>query len=372
MDDENFLWKLLVKFTQEGQLHSIEELLRDHDFRTSVRNKHRGKSGDTLLHHAARYGHCAVLRFLMEDVAMDVELCNADYKRALHEAASASRPQCVRYLLARGARVDCLKKGDWTPLMMACTKRDLGVIEALLEHGANPELKNKDGWNCFHIACREGDPAVVRRLLLASPEVWNTQSKILRSPLHTAAMHGCEEVVSILLNECVYKADSRDSCGVTPFMDAIRNGHISIAKLLLEKHQASPTAMDCMGAQPLHHASLAAQERALYFIVEELGVDVNERATDMELTALHYAAKEGHIGTIRTLFALGADLQARDKKGRTALHMACAGQHASAVQALLELGLADTQDASGTKAKQLARKPDVLCIFDSYEMSKAQ
>lgn len=36
---------------------------------------------------------------------------------------------------------------------------------------------------------------------------------------------------------CGYTPDSPDSCGVTPFMDAVRNGHVSVARLLLEKHQ---------------------------------------------------------------------------------------------------------------------------------------
>lgn len=55
--------------------------------------------------------------------------------------------------------------------------------------------------------------------------------------------------------------------------------------------QASPSAADCMGAQPLHHASVTAEEGALRFLVQDLGVDVNARATDIGLTALHYAAK---------------------------------------------------------------------------------
>lgn len=40
-------------------------------------------------------------------------------------------------------------------------------------------------------------------------------------------------------SRCGYTPDSTDSCGVTPFMDAVRNGHISVARLLLEKHQVS-------------------------------------------------------------------------------------------------------------------------------------
>lgn len=112
--------------------------------------------------------------------------------------------------------------------MMACTRRNLDVIQELLCHGADPTLRNKDGWNSFHIACREGDPVVIQHLLLVAPDVWRTESRTRRTPLHTAgvctysmwrcdvrgnhitytfsvhpAMHGCEEVVKVLLDRYV-------------------------------------------------------------------------------------------------------------------------------------------------------------------------
>lgn len=55
--------------------------------------------------------------------------------------------------------------------------------------------------------------------------------------------------------------------------------------------QACPTAVDALGAQPLHRAAVTAQDGAIQFLVSELGVDVNGRATALQLTALHYAAK---------------------------------------------------------------------------------
>ncbi|OPJ76420.1 ankyrin repeat domain-containing protein 16 isoform B [Patagioenas fasciata monilis] len=244
--------------------------------------------------------------------------------------------------------------------MMACTRKNLEVIKALVEHGANPLLKNKDGWNCFHIASREGHPQVLRYLLDVSPSCWDTESTIKRTPLHTAAMHGCVDAVELLLERCQYKPDSRDKCGVTPFMDAIQNGHVDIARLLLEKHQACCTAMDALGAQALHRAAVTAQDEAIRFLISELGVDVNERATDVQLTALHYAAKEGHTHTIQTLLSLGADVHAKDGKNRSALHAACAGQQADAARILLRAGLEDAPDGTGTLARQLARKPDVI------------
>ncbi|XP_026219809.1 LOW QUALITY PROTEIN: ankyrin repeat domain-containing protein 16 [Anabas testudineus] len=362
--DENCL-KLLVKFAQEGQLSSLEKQLASGGPAAlqAVRRQHFGRSGDTLLHYAARHGHLDTVEYLTKGVGMEVEVRNNDYKRPLHEAASMGHCACVSYLLQEGAKVDSLKKADWTPLMMACTRRNLDVIQELLCHGANPELRNKDGWNSFHIACREGDPLVVQHLLLVAPGVWRTESKTGRTPLHTAAMHGREEVVRILLERCGYPPDGTDSCGVTPLMDAVRNGHISVARLLLDKHQASPTAADILGSQPVHQVAVTGQDEALRFLVQDLGVDVNQRATDIQLTALHYAAKEGHTSTIKSLLELGADLHVRDNKGRTALHMACIGQHAEAVRMLLRLGLKDSEDASGATAQQLARKPDVLEVF---------
>ncbi|XP_073336485.1 ankyrin repeat domain-containing protein 16 [Pagrus major] len=364
MDDKSF--KVLVKLTQEGQLSSLEEqiTLGGSAAAQTVSSKHFGRSGDTLLHYAARHGHLDVVEYLVQRVGMDVEVYNNDYKRPLHEAASMSHQACVSYLLREGAKVDSLKKADWTPLMMACTRRNLAVIQELLCHGADPALRNKDGWNSFHIACREGDPLVIQHLLLMVPDVWRTESKTCRTPLHTAAMHGCEEVVRILLERCGYTPDITDSCGVTPFMDAVRNGHISVARLLLEKHQASPTAADILGTQPVHQVAVTGQEEALCFLVRDLNVDVNQRATGIQLTALHYAAKEGHTSTIKTLLELGADLHVRDKKGRSALHMACMGQHANAAGTLLQLGLKDSEDASGTTARQLARRPDVVRVFE--------
>ncbi|KAM9824209.1 ankyrin repeat domain-containing protein 16 [Neosynchiropus ocellatus] len=356
--------KQLVKWTQEGHLTSLQELMTD-SLMLEVCGKHLGRSGDTLLHYAARHGHSDVVEFLVKRVGMDVDVYNHDYKRPLHEAASMSQLACVKFLLREGANVDSLKKADWTPLMMACTRRNREVIQELLNHSADPMLRNKDGWNCFHIACREGDPQVIQLLLLAAPDVWRTKSKTGRTPLHTAAMHGCRDVVEILLDRCGYTPDTADSCGVTPFMDAVRNGHVAVAKLLLEKHKASPSATDTLGAQPVHQVAVTGQDAALHFLVRDLNMDVNQGATKIQLTPLHYAAKEGHVSTLKTLMELGADLHARDKKGRSALHMACIGQHAHVARTLLQLGLKDSEDSSGTTGRQLAVKPDLIQLFEA-------
>ncbi|XP_062066824.1 ankyrin repeat domain-containing protein 16 isoform X3 [Lepus europaeus] len=188
----------LCKLVQEGRLQALQEELL-------VAGSCQGPAGDTLLHCAARHGRLHILTYLAEAWGMDIEAANQDYKRPLHEAASMGHRNCVRYLLGRGAAVDCLKKADWTPLMMACTRKNLEVIQDLVEHGANPLLKNKDGWNSFHIASRAGDPVILQYLLTVCPDAWKTESKIRRTPLHTAAMHGCLEAVKVLLKRLAFQ-----------------------------------------------------------------------------------------------------------------------------------------------------------------------
>lgn len=112
--EENTL-KQLLKHTQEGQVASLDELIScgGSAAAETLRGKHFGRSGDTLLHYAARLGHADVVEYLVKRLRMDLEVNNNDYKRPLHEAASMSRETCVSFLLREGAKVDSLKKADW-------------------------------------------------------------------------------------------------------------------------------------------------------------------------------------------------------------------------------------------------------------------
>lgn len=112
--DENTL-KQLVKVVQDGKVETLEQLVTaGGPAAPTIRTKHFGSSGDTLLHHAARLGRVDMMVHLVEGVGMDVEVHNNDYKRPLHEAASMSHHGCVSYLLQAGAQVDPLKKADWS------------------------------------------------------------------------------------------------------------------------------------------------------------------------------------------------------------------------------------------------------------------
>ena len=109
------------------------------------------KSQDNVIHMCSKLGRVDFLEFLRDivapkDFAFLLNLGNVDAKTPLHEASQFSQFGAVALLLKNGAQVDAIKKADWTPLMLACTKigpQALSVVKLLMHHGANSSLKNK-------------------------------------------------------------------------------------------------------------------------------------------------------------------------------------------------------------------------------------
>lgn len=254
------------------------------------------KHGDTPFLVAARAGHVTLLEVLHRQHSVPLEQRNADGKTALHEAAQNGRDWCIQFLAGQGVVVDALKRADWTPLMLACTKGRLATVRWLVGCGASLELQNKDGWTPLHIACRHGNQDIVRFLLDVHPKCWNTVSKNGRTPLHTAALHGNLETAQLLWQRGSYSAESADSCGVAPLMDAARGNHVPLMVYLLDTCQAGLAGMDVLGRQALHHAAQGGAGEAIQCLAGR-GAGVNDSASINSLTPLHYAAKLGRPGS---------------------------------------------------------------------------
>lgn len=102
-----------------------------------------------------------------------------------------------------GADVDALKRADWTPLMLACTKTGSDAykcIVALLEAKANPLLRNKDGWTSLHLVCRSGDENAFDLLVNKFVERIDDRSNNGRSVMHIAGKN-CSTKYFYIIND---------------------------------------------------------------------------------------------------------------------------------------------------------------------------
>jgi len=316
-------WRRALEAARKGDASGVADTLRAGSLRPDVACHE--KSGDCLLHVIAGTPGAHVVLASVEAILADVnwQCRNFEFKTPLHEASQKKNVEAVAFLLSKGVDVDALKRSDWTPLMLACTKEgNLEVIRALVETGADVSLSNKDGWTPFHLASREGDVMAMEFLLHCDSDLWRTKSKTGRTPLHTAALAGRAEAVLWLLRRGQYEKDEKDSCGTTPLMDAIRaNSEETVRLLLAAGHD--PKVRDLMDRNCLHVAAHAGRKDVVQLLVKEAGMIVDE-ASQNGMRALHWAALEGQHEAVEELLELGADFQALDGKGRTVF--AVAGQ----------------------------------------------
>lgn len=77
----------------------------------------------------------------------------------------------VRALLQRGANVEATERQGQTALMWAAAEGNHEVLELLLEAGADHRVEVRSGFNALFFAVREGRAEVVQRLLRAGADV---------------------------------------------------------------------------------------------------------------------------------------------------------------------------------------------------------
>nr|CAI5817866.1 unnamed protein product [Callosobruchus analis] len=305
----------VLKETHSGNVHYLEEFFCNHKVHwTELRYD---QTGDTIIHCAARLGFVDIIDFLLIQLSpKSVDCKNKDDKTALHEAAQFSKSFVCEKLLEHGADVNALKRADWTPLMLACTKTyikdTIRTIQILLQHGALVNCKNKDGWTCLHLVSREGNVEILKLLVEYGLDI-KAKTKNGRSAVHIAALHGHLEVIRLLLDMGL-DIEERDKCGSTALQESILGGHTVICKELL-KRKANVHVRNKADYNLLHLAASEGHLDLVRFLVDDLKFDVNDSNRD-GLTALHCAARKKDRNMCTLLLNFGSNCEAKDKFGR--------------------------------------------------------
>lgn len=166
-------------------------------------------------------------------------------------------------------------------------------------------------------------------------------SNVLADPaqlLYEAACAGDDNEVKALLEA---KADPNTLAPIGkgfPIHGAVRYGKGDTAQLLVQAGaRLNDVADETWGYAPIH---LAARHNCLQAaqVLLEAKASVDCRAKPAEVTALGYAALKGHLELANLLLQHGAQVNVRDKVGRSPLHQAASGGHDAMVSLLLNQG----------------------------------
>jgi ankyrin repeat protein len=118
-----------------------------------------------------------------------------------------------------------------------------------------------------------------------------------------------------------------DNNGNTPLHFAASEGHLEVARMLLELG-ADVNSQNDEGLTPLQRASQVQREgeSGIMRLLLDYGANVNVHDKRRN-TPLHFAASEGHLEVARMLLELGADINSQNDKGLTPLQRASQVPH---------------------------------------------
>jgi ankyrin repeat protein len=286
------------------------------------------------LHKAAEDGDLATVERLLRDDPYLIRSREEYRLTALHRAAMAGHADLVTALLGRSAAVDARDYGGGSALHAAAAHGRRDAAAALLDGGADVDPADEEGLTPLHFAARAGHEAVAA-LLLARGADPNARGKFTGTPLHEAAEHGHRGTVELLLaHGALANARSGGSHQpLTPWHAAREAGHAGIADLLRAHGGQDRAAL----AISIHRAAEYGYLGRLKVLLKQEPDLVSSSDYLYRRTPLHWAANNGHRQAVEFLLASGADVAARDKNGDTPLDRAEAMGHPELVE-LLRLG----------------------------------
>lgn len=255
-------------------------------------------------------------------------------------AVSQTRPAIVQQLLKVGADPDQARNSYYrsTPLMEAAVRNDTLTGRHLLEAGADVTLRDSFGDPAINWAAYYGQVAYTQLLLEAGAD-WNVKSQ------HGTALDIATKEWQLDWCDFVMRAGA----GV-PDVDnqalalAARNGQTEKALALLARGH-SPQTKDALG-MPILSWAAAKRDMVLTQHLLEAGADPNATNRSGQ-TALAAAARFGHEALLRQLIKAGGRVNAADDRYRlTPLMAAAIGGHYDCMRILLSAGAdVDAQDA---------------------------
>lgn len=259
-------------------------------------------------------------------VALALIQANAVLGDTMEAAAYFGLSEVVKTLIE--AKCDPNKpSGGFPPLYVACQNGHEEVARVLLARNADVNYTYKDGSSALYMACQHGHSKVAS-FLITQKAMIDRADKAGLTPLWAAGLGEHCAVVELLVSNGANPLHSRQD-GLSLLDHACQEGLLELAALLIP-FCPNINLPDKGGNTPLFHACLRSRLPLAELLLSK-GADVNQ--TDKDGNSLLYAtAAKGLVPVVEFLLSHDAD---PNKGGSTPLFAASQQGHIAVVRALL-------------------------------------
>jgi ankyrin repeat protein len=285
---------------------------------------------------------------------------------ALHMAARQGSAKAVQTLVEGGADVNQSSPGDRTsPLLIATINGHFDIAKYLLDKGADPNLASDPGATpLYGLINVQWAPKAAYPQPRAHLQQTLTYLDLMKALLEKGADPNARVRRKIWFSSYNFDQSNMDEIGATPFWRAAYASDVDAMKLLVaygadpniptmkpagraRPTDGDPVLRDVSTVPPLpvggpsitplqaaagvgygqgfagnsHHVAPIGMMAAMKYLVEELGAEVNAADGDGN-TALHHAASRGDNEMILYLVSKGADVTKANRAGQTTVDLA--------------------------------------------------
>jgi len=295
-------------------------------------------AGPASIADAARRGDRSEALTLIKQGA-DVNAPQGDGVTALHWAARQGDAELVTALVAAGANVRAATRfAVYTPLHLAAERGSAPIVKALLRSGAVVDAHTSTGATALMLASASGDTATIAALLDKGADVNAKESDRFQTPLIFAAANNRLDAVTLLIAR---GADKNAATKLTDLSALSRNGENPDGRNLAVKPETTPRTgspkilVPGVERQHLFNEQVAWQggmTPLLYAVRQghvdvaraliDAGVDVNQRKGGDNASALLVATVNGQFDLAAMLLERGANPNLIAENGVGALYAA--------------------------------------------------
>lgn len=282
---------------------------------------------------------------------IDINVQNTTHKTALFLALDTDHSvrqvgDMVRLLLKHGADVNissyCSAHCTFEmPVVTAARQKNYDMVELLLEENSELEGcgRSKDGKSALQWAATYGDIPMAKLLYVNGAEV-NWIGPYFHSALHYAVLADEKDMVKWLLEHSAEITINGD--GRSPLHIATVRGNLPIVQHLIQ-YKCEINSKDNYQFTPLSLACLRGHLQIIQYMMDNAPPSTEFNVND----GLLRASDCGHIDVLRYLLGKGADVNAVNTLGETALSIAARGQYYSVCLLLESQAKINTVDRRG-------------------------
>ncbi|KAH7072179.1 ankyrin repeat-containing domain protein [Paraphoma chrysanthemicola] len=227
-------WALLMAAAGRG-----DEVLLDYALSLVSDINYQAEDGYTALHCASKAGQTAIVRYLLKKGAfIDCSNDLAKKRRPLHEAISGRKPEAIAALLQAGAD---FKTSDGVGASIAyyiADANDVDTTRAFFD-GIPPSIVPDFAFSVLIPAIERRKNAVIRWLTLTYPIAVRAEKHPRRSLFYKAAAYGDEETLAMIIPLYEgYDETSRElvNAAACALRQAVMNSAVEQVKILLGCH----------------------------------------------------------------------------------------------------------------------------------------